>query len=292
MNSLGMIASGIAHELNGPLATLKACSQGLLKRLQKEEIDRTLFKEYLEIMEEEIGRCMYITNNVLRFIQQEKGSYDQDIDIHASLDKTIDMVRLQGRCGERTVVRNYEKSGLIVLGNECELRQAFLSIIINALDIMQADDTLTLETRGDNSSALIFINNTGEPISRRKLDKDFRPLLYDQGETGRNGIGLFLANNIIKERGGEIRVASNEVEGTTFTIALPRYVKGYQTFSSLGTCQTSILATRASTTVAAHDQIFPAIRTRAARRLYLNLIILLDLLFQNSLRPYRQTLIS
>ena len=194
--------------------------------MQKEEIDRTLFKEYLDIMEEEIGRCMYITNNVLRFIQQEKGSYDQGIDIHASLDKTIDMVRLQGRCGERTVVRNYEKSGLIVLGNECELRQAFLSIIINALDIMKADDTLTLETRGDNSSALIFIKNTGEPISRENLTKIFDPYFTTKGKQGGTGLGLFLANNIIKERGGEIRVASNEVEGTTFTIALPRYVKG------------------------------------------------------------------
>ncbi len=226
LNSLGMIASGIAHELNGPLATVRACSQGLLKRLQKEEIDRTLFKEYLDIIEEEIGRCMYITNNVLRFIQQEKGPYDQGIDIHASLDKTIDMVRLQGRCGERTVVRNYEKNGLIVLGNECELRQAFLSIIVNALDIMKTSDTLTLETRGDNSSALIFIKNTGEPISRENLTKIFDPYFTTKAKQGGTGLGLFLANNIIKERGGEIRVASDEVEGTTFTIALPRYVNG------------------------------------------------------------------
>ena len=135
LKSLGMIASGIAHDLNGPLATVKACSQGLLKRLLKDNIDRTLFKEYLEIIEEEIGRCTYITNAILRFLRQEKGSYDQGVDIHASLDKTIEMVRLQERCGETAIVRNYEKSAAIVLGNECELRQAFLSIIGNALEI-------------------------------------------------------------------------------------------------------------------------------------------------------------
>ena len=225
LNSLGMIASGIAHDLNGPLATIRACSQGLLKRLQKEEIDRILFKEYLDIIDEEIMRCMYITNNILRFIQHEKGSYDQGVDIHASLDKTIDMVKLQGRCGERTVVRNYEKGALIVLGNECELRQAFLSIIVNALDIMKADDTLTLETRIDNNSALIFIKNTGDPIPVEHLTKIFDPYFTTKAQQGGTGLGLFLANHIIKEVGGEIRVASNEVEGTTFTIALPRYLE-------------------------------------------------------------------
>lgn len=225
LKTLGMIASGIAHELNGPLTTIRACSQGLLNRLQKDKIDRVLFKEYLEIVAEEILRCMYITDNILRFIKDEKGSCDQSVDIHASLDKAIDMVKMQGRCQEITIVRNYVRTAPTVLGNECELRQTFSSIIVNALDVMKTGDTLTLETLYDKDSVHISFKNDGDPISSENLTRIFDPYFTTKANQGGTGLGLFLACSIIKEQGGDIKVASNEAEGTTFTIILPCYLE-------------------------------------------------------------------
>ena len=109
LNVLGMIASGIAHDINGPLSTIKACSDGLLRRMKKNKYDPALFKSYLEIIEEEVERCAFITGNILRFLQNTKENHlDHQVDVHASLDQTIRMLTIQGKCGGIEIIRNLE----------------------------------------------------------------------------------------------------------------------------------------------------------------------------------------
>lgn len=221
LNSLGMAASGIAHELNGPLATVKACSEGLLRRLEKKKFDPDLFKNYLEIIEEEVERCVFITGNILRYLRGSDEARDHVVDIHASLEKTINMVNLLGRCEKIQIIRKYEKRKLLIFGNEGEFRQAFLSIIVNALDVMHDGGRLTLKTETDNHSILISFNNTGDPIPQDFIGNIFDPYFTTKANRGGTGLGLFLASNIITERGGKISVHSDKEEGTTFTITLP-----------------------------------------------------------------------
>lgn len=221
LNTLGMMSLGIAHELNGPIATIKACSEGLLKRLSKGNFDPILFKDYLEIIEEEVTNCNFITDNILRFIQEAEEMDKQRIDIHKSLDKTIHSFVLQGRCRRIEIVKKYEKTMPAVSGSECGLRQVFSAVIVNAIEAMKDEGILTLETRIDRNTVCISIKNSGAPIPKENLNKIFEPCYSTKIGHGGTGLGLFLANNIIRNNGGRIQVASDFREGTTFTINLP-----------------------------------------------------------------------
>ena len=143
--ALGQMASGIAHEINTPLATIAACNEGLLNRVEKENIGSLLFRSYLKIIEEEIERCKKITTGMLSFVRRSDLE-KKEIDVNEVLDKTIDMVSFQGRLREVEILKNVQRMMPKVLGNDGELMQVFLSIVVNALDAMKDKGTLTLET--------------------------------------------------------------------------------------------------------------------------------------------------
>ncbi len=143
--ALGQMASGIAHEINTPLATIAACNEGLLNRVEKENIGSLLFRSYLKIIEEEIERCKKITTGMLSFVRgSNRGK--REIDVHEVLDKTMDMISFQGRLKEVEISSNLQRRIPKVLGNDGELMQVFLSIVVNGLDAMGDKGTLTLET--------------------------------------------------------------------------------------------------------------------------------------------------
>jgi two-component system, cell cycle sensor histidine kinase and response regulator CckA len=224
----GQIASGIAHEINNPLATIAACAEGLLKRIGDEHFDPGLFGNYLAIILEEVARCKGITTSMLSFVR--KTTYEKkNVDINYLLDNTVELINLQGRLREVKVVKKYV-NGLVVFGSEGELRQVFLVIIINALDAMEDRGTLIIETgrftAGKKQGPLdkpvfIKISDTGPGIPQELVERIFDPFITTKAEAGGTGLGLSIVSNIIKDHGGSIDVKSKRGKGTTFTITLP-----------------------------------------------------------------------
>ena len=218
--TLGQMASGIAHEINNPMATIAACAEGLLKRMNHSQYDPTLFESYLKIIEEEVNRCKDITDTMLSFVRRTSNG-KQDVDLHAALDRTLEMIGFQGRIREVEVLRNYAEGTPAIHMNEGELRQVFLVIIVNALDAMGDKGTLILETGVEGDRAFVRIGDTGPGISPNFMEKIFDPFFTTRLEKGGTGLGLSIASNIIKENKGKIDMTSEEGKGTTFTITLP-----------------------------------------------------------------------
>jgi nitrogen fixation/metabolism regulation signal transduction histidine kinase len=218
--ALGQIASGIAHEINNPMATIAACTEGLLKRVRNSQYDLPLFENYLKIIEEEVNRCTNITTSMLSFVR-ETNNEGKEINIHEVLDKTLEMISFQGRLNKVEVLKNYQKKSLVIHGNEGELRQVFLAVIVNSLDAMQDKGTLTIETRTDGNVVLIRVSDTGHGIPSGLINRIFDPFFSTKSEKGGTGLGLSIADKIIKENNGRIDVISEEGKGTTFTITLP-----------------------------------------------------------------------
>ncbi|MEW6571846.1 MAG: PAS domain-containing protein [Nitrospirota bacterium] len=217
--SLGQMASGIAHEINNPLATISASAEGLLGRLRRNKFDPELFENYLKIINEEVIRCKGITTNMLSFVR--KTSYEKrDIDLNAILDKTLELIEFQGRLKDVEVVKNYEGQ-LIINASEGELRQILLSIIMNALDAMEDKGTLILESGIEHEHAVIKISDTGSGISADHLTKIFDPFFTTRSEKGGTGLGLAISKKIITDNKGDIEVFSEKGKGTTFKITLP-----------------------------------------------------------------------
>jgi len=218
--ALGEMASGIAHEINNPLATIAACTEALLNRMEKEKIGSILFENYLRIIQDEINRCKNITNNMLSFVKKRHDG-KQNVEINEVLDKTLEMVNFQGRLKDVDVVRQYQDEVPMIYSNEGDLRQAFLSIIANAVDAMEGKGTLIIETGSNGNSISIKIGDTGPGIPPHLINRIFDPFFTTKSEKGGTGLGLPIADKIIKENNGKIEVASEERKGTTFTITLP-----------------------------------------------------------------------
>ena len=218
--SLGQMASGIAHEINNPLESVMICAEMLLMRVAKDTYDHAQFEKYLKIIDEEVLRCRDITSNMLSFSRQTTLSRS-DIDVHLLLDKAIDLLGYQGRLKNVTVTKKYGEK-LLVSGNEGELRQVFLVLLINALDAMENKGAITVETGTEAGSAWIRISDTGPGIAPENLQRIFHPFFSTKTEKGGTGLGLSIAHRIIANHRGSLTVVSEQGRGAAFTITLPR----------------------------------------------------------------------
>ncbi|MEW5747022.1 MAG: PAS domain S-box protein [Nitrospirota bacterium] len=218
--SLGELASGIAHEINNPLASIGGCAEGLLMRLRKGQYDPALFEKYLKIIEEEVQRCKQITTTMLSFVRQP--TYDKKaISLHELLDRTIELIGFQSRLKEMRIVRDFAPEMPSVIGSEGELRQVFMAVITNALDAMRNKGTLTLSTRIEDRKAIVSIGDSGPGVAREHLSNIFEPFFTTKVTSGGTGLGLSIAKKIIEAHNGDISVTSKKNEGTVFTILLP-----------------------------------------------------------------------
>jgi PAS domain S-box-containing protein len=218
--SLGQMASGIAHEINNPLESVMICAEMLLMRVAKDTYDHAQFEKYLKIIDEEVLRCRDITGNMLSFSRQTTMSRS-DIDVHFLLDRAIDLVGYQGRLKNVTVTKKYREK-LLVSGNEGELRQVFLVLLINALDAMENKGAITVETGMEEGGVWIKISDTGQGIAPENLQRIFNPFFSTKTEKGGTGLGLSIAHRIMANHQGSLTVVSEQGHGAAFTVNLPR----------------------------------------------------------------------
>jgi len=130
-------------------------------------------------------------------------------------------VGYQGRLRNVQVLKRYG-SDLHVRGNEGELRQVFLVLVINALDAMANKGTLTVETGAQGSGIGVRISDTGPGIPPENMQRIFQPFYTTKTDTGGTGLGLSIAHRIIANHLGSIEVSSGPEQGATFAITLPR----------------------------------------------------------------------
>jgi PAS domain S-box-containing protein len=218
--SLGQMASGVAHEINTPLASIAGCAEGLLMKVRNNRYDPKLFEEYLHIVEEEIIRCKSITTGMLSFVRTT--TYEKkDISINGALDKALEIIGFQGRLRNVEVAKKYQAGLPTVFGSEGELRQVFLIILTNALDAMDNRGTLTIETGLAGNLVHIRISDTGPGIAQEHLNRIFDPFFTTKSDKGGTGLGLSIAYKIIANHNGTIVAHSEDGKGTTFSINLP-----------------------------------------------------------------------
>jgi PAS domain S-box-containing protein len=218
--AIGQMASGIAHEINNPLATVAVCAEGLLKRVEKGEFAQDFFRNYLRIMGEEVNRCKNITDEMLSFVRKKRNGRE-NVSVHEVLDRTLEAIGIQGRLARVNVLKKYGEEMPPIPGYEADLRQVFLCVLLNACDAMGDEGTLMIETEIKGNTALTRVRDTGPGIPPGIIGKIFDPFFTTKREKGGTGLGLSIAEKIIREHEGRMDVASEEGKGTTFTITLP-----------------------------------------------------------------------
>ncbi|HLH08889.1 MAG TPA: ATP-binding protein [Terriglobales bacterium] len=218
MSSIGLLAAGVAHEVNTPLAVISSYTQMLAKQLQGDEKRSAL----LEKITHQTFRASEIVNSLLNF-SRTSGTEFRDVDLNKIIHETLALLEHQMKTARIRMQENLHPELPCINGNAGKLQQVFLNLFLNAKDAMPQGGTLTVTTNnGDGVS--VSVTDTGTGIAQEHIQRIYDPFFTTKtGNTGRRGTGLGLSvtYGIIQEHAGKIQVDSRVGEGTTFLVEFP-----------------------------------------------------------------------
>jgi PAS domain S-box-containing protein len=220
LSSIGLLAAGVAHEVNTPLAVISSYAQMLSKQLQGDPQRGAL----LEKITRQTFRASEIVNNLLNF-SRTSGTEFTDVDVNKIITDTMALLEHQFKISKITVQDELAEHLPLINGNPGRLQQVFLNLFLNARDAMPNGGRLRVATsNGDGVS--VVVSDTGSGIAQEHIHRIYDPFFTTktapQGQQGRGtGLGLSVSYGIIQEHAGKIRVESRPGEGTTFYVDFP-----------------------------------------------------------------------
>ncbi len=221
--SIGELATGIAHELNQPLAYIRGNAQMELMG-GRDQFDPDSAIETLEVVVEGTERMIRIINHLKEFARQT-GTLDfVRVDVGEILSNSFILLDEQFKDKNISVVKYFDDNNLsTVFGNSNQLEQVFINMFTNARDALKdADDpVLAVKTECREQNLVVSFSDNGRGIPEANLGKIFDPFFSTKDVGKGTGLGLSISYGIIKEHHGDICVSSVEGEGTTFEIILP-----------------------------------------------------------------------
>ncbi|HYJ92612.1 MAG TPA: ATP-binding protein, partial [Pyrinomonadaceae bacterium] len=225
LSSIGLLAAGVAHEVNTPLTGVSSYTQMLLGMVPETDPKHELLKK----MHRQTERASNIVGNLLNFSRAGSSADFVEMDINKLLNDTLQLLEPQLRKSNVEIVKNYDEMPPTVVGNAGKLQQVFTNLILNARDAMYGGGIITLSTStGTDGDVCVQVADTGEGIPQENLSKVFDPFFTTKGVGNGTGLGLAVTYGIVQEHGGTIEVRSEDGRGATFTLTFPAASKRRQ----------------------------------------------------------------
>jgi two-component system NtrC family sensor kinase len=220
LSSIGLLAAGVAHEVNTPLAVISSYTQMLAKQLQSDPQKYGL----LEKITRQTFRASEIVNNLLNF-SRTSGTEVADVDVNKVIGDTLALLEHQFKVSKIEVENALTPKLSAIQGNAGRLQQVFLNLFLNAKDAMPGGGKLRIET-SNGKSVCVAISDTGSGIAPEHIQRIYDPFFTTktslrEGQPRGTGLGLAVTYGIIQEHAGKIRVESHPGAGTTFTLDFP-----------------------------------------------------------------------
>ena len=220
MASLGQLAAGVAHEINNPLTGIIFYADLLIKTLEEDDPRR----QSLTYVYKDAKRCGKIIKNLLAYSRQDPPS--QEI-LHANtlLEHGLDLIRDTKFFTGIQVRKELSEDIMLINCDRDQLGQVIVNLVLNAVDAMDHEGTMTLRTYRNKPAqkACIEVSDTGRGIPAKDLALIFDPFFTTKAPGKGTGLGLSTAYGIIKENKGRIWVKETSKKGTTFAVELPLY---------------------------------------------------------------------
>jgi len=222
--SLGVLAAGVAHEINNPLNFIQGGITGL-ENYFEDNLENYLMdiKPLIEGMNEGVRRAANIVASLSHYSRQS------DIpmtlcDIHNIIDNCL--VIMQNQTKNRiTITKDYINQPLELNCNEGKMHQAILNLLANAVQSIEKEGTISIRTSLAGEKLELIIADTGHGISEENIPRIFDPFFTTKEPGKGTGLGLSITYNIILEHNGEIHCSSKLKEGTQFLIYLPARIR-------------------------------------------------------------------
>jgi hypothetical protein len=223
MVSLGLLAAGVAHEVNTPLTGISSFTQMLREQTEASDPRAKL----LEKVERQTERASKIVNNLLNFARQS-GSHFVPVDLNEQVQDVLSLLEHQLKRARVQVRLELNEDLPRILGDENKLQQVFLNLFLNAQEAMPSGGWLTIKTAYYAAVGVVVeVSDTGQGISREDVKRIYDPFFTTKkgGRSG-TGLGLSITYGIVQEHSGHIGVQSEVGKGTRFRIELPALESG------------------------------------------------------------------
>ena len=219
--TIGTISSGIAHEINNPIAGVKNC----LRRIEKDPKNIDQNKKYIRLMNDAVERIEKVISSLLNFSRKENLKME-DINLSDVIERSLLLLAYRFEKSRITITKNVELQEPMIKASPNHIEQVILNLLINAIDAIEEKGAeqrnIKIKISEKEKFVKTEITDNGIGISEDKLSNIFDPF-YTTKPTGKGtGLGLAVISNIINSHNGKIEVKSKVGEGTTFSIYLWR----------------------------------------------------------------------
>ncbi len=220
LSSIGLLAAGVAHEVNTPLAVISSYTQMLAKQVRGDMRVGPL----LDKITQQTFRASEIVNGLLNFSRTGAAEFTA-LDLNQIILETLKLLEHQFRASQIHLETSLEDDLPLVKGNSGKLQQVFLNLFLNAKDAMAAGGTLRVATQA-NGHVAVDVSDTGSGIALEHVQRIYDPFFTTkstvvEGQRRGTGLGLAVTYGIIQEHAGKIQVESQVGSGTTFHLEFP-----------------------------------------------------------------------
>jgi two-component system, NtrC family, sensor kinase len=220
LSSIGLLAAGVAHEINTPLAVISSYAQMLSKQMRGD----TRFGPVLEKITQQTFRASEIANGLLNFSRTSTTEF-RETNLNQVIRDTLSLLDHQFKTAQIVVDAELAESLPAISGNPGKLQQVFLNLLLNAKESMPAGGHLRVSTLA-NGHVEAIVSDSGSGIAPEHLKRIYDPFFTTKtmpkpGEKRGTGLGLAVSYGIIQEHAGKIHVESAVGSGTTFHLEFP-----------------------------------------------------------------------
>ena len=219
MASIGLLAAGVAHEVNTPLTGISSFTQMLLEGADPDDPRTRL----LEKIERQTFRAAKIVNGLLTLARPATANTGErgPVDLNVVVGDVLSLLEHQFALHRVKVRRELSDGPIIVVGMEHKLQQVFLNLFLNAKDAMPRGGWLTIATRSEDARAIVEVADTGSGIPSEYIARIYDPFFTTKAIGQGTGLGLSITYGIVREHDGAIDCDSTVGQGTRFSLSLP-----------------------------------------------------------------------
>jgi len=216
LSSIGLLAAGVAHEVNTPLAVISTYAQMLAKQVA-EDSQKSLI---LDKIAKQTFRASEIVNSLLNFSRTSTTSFGE-VGLNKVVQETLSLLEHQLQKSGVQVTTDLETGLDPIYGNAGKLQQVFLNLFLNARDAMPAGGTLEVRTWSEGSQARVEVTDSGSGIAPENLHRIYDPFFTTKPARKGTGLGLSVTYGIVREHGGTIEVSNRLTGGARFRLEFP-----------------------------------------------------------------------
>jgi len=216
LSSIGLLAAGVAHEVNTPLAVISTYAQMLAKQISGDDQKSKL----LDKIAKQTFRASEIVNSLLSFSRTASTEF-VEVDLNRVIQDTLTLIEHQLQTSAVEVKLSLDPALSSVKGNSGKLQQVFLNLFLNARDAMESGGALAVKTWSEDGFVRVEVTDNGPGIAPEHLSRIYDPFFTTKAARKGTGLGLSVSYGIVREHGGNIEVHSRPGAGARFRVVLP-----------------------------------------------------------------------